>query len=120
MSMFNWLLIGHLVADWLLQNDWMARKKQQGILNFACLFHCIIYTLTLLMILWLVLPNGLANPPYFPFAGVVLVSHWCIDAFKLAQKWGQFFQQTDTPMVRIVVDQTFHLLVLALLTELLF
>jgi hypothetical protein len=120
MSIFNWFLIGHLVADWLLQNDWMARKKQQGTFNVVCLCHCMIYTLTLLVILWFVLPNDLANPPYLFFAAVVLVSHWCIDAFKLAQRWGHLFQQTDTPMVRVAVDQTLHLLVLALLTEFLF
>lgn len=34
-------LIGHLVGDYLLQNDWMANNKKRS--SFACAVHCVIW-----------------------------------------------------------------------------
>lgn len=36
-------LIGHLVGDYLLQNDWMALNKKQS--SFHCAIHCGIWAL---------------------------------------------------------------------------
>jgi hypothetical protein len=40
-------LIGHLVGDYLLQNDWQAMNKKANSLKgwAACLVHCILYTI---------------------------------------------------------------------------
>ena len=43
MTMFSWLLLGHLLGDWLLQNDWMAQGKRQGFFTLAGLIHFTIY-----------------------------------------------------------------------------
>ena len=36
-------LIGHLVGDYLLQNDWMALNKKKQ--HLPCLVHCFIWAL---------------------------------------------------------------------------
>jgi len=36
-------IVGHLVGDYLLQDDWMAKEKK--IKNIPCLVHCLIWTL---------------------------------------------------------------------------
>jgi hypothetical protein len=118
MSMFNWLLIGHLVGDWMLQNDWMARNKQRRWFSSAILVHCMVYTLVLLITLWWA---GKSDPglPYLPFATTVFVSHWLIDAGRLAARWAALLRQTRVRFVQVMVDQTMHLIVLAVLVELL-
>ncbi len=44
------------------------------------------------------------------------MSHWLIDATNVVQTWMRFYGQSDREMVRIMVDQTLHLLTLGLLT----
>jgi len=113
MTTFNWLLVAHLVGDWMLQNDWMARNKQNGLLNRAIAVHCIIYTLTTLAAVWLAAGNTSVQPPYFLFSLGIFLSHWLIDATNLARYWSHFFRQSDTHFVRIMVDQTMHVVILA-------
>lgn len=36
-------IVGHLVGDYLLQNDWMAINKKKS--SFPCLVHCFLWTL---------------------------------------------------------------------------
>ena len=117
MNLFSWLLIGHFIGDWLLQNDEMARGKRSGLFSPHCIVHCAIYSLTQLAVLWYYAPHFSVTPPYFLFLIGIFVSHWIIDATNLAAHWGKWFKQTDTAFVRIVVDQTFHLITLALLIE---
>ena len=117
MSLFSWLLLGHLVGDWLLQNDEMARGKHSSIISQHCIFHCAIYSLTELIVLWIVSSKFSPSPSYFLFGLGIFFSHWLIDAFNLAAHWGRWIKQTDTMFVRIMVDQTLHLLTLALLVE---
>jgi len=41
-------LVAHLVGDFMLQNDWMAREKNHK--SLACFVHVIVYTLPFLFI----------------------------------------------------------------------
>jgi hypothetical protein len=34
-------LVGHMVGDYLLQNDWMAQNKKQR--SFPCVVHCALW-----------------------------------------------------------------------------
>ena len=115
MNLFSWLLVGHFVGDWLLQNDEMARGKRLGLFSYQCLIHCTIYSLTQLATLWIYAMRISTPPPYFLFAVGIFVTHWLIDATNLAARWGQWFKQTDAAFVRIAVDQTFHLITLLIL-----
>lgn len=117
MTLFEWLLVGHLIGDWVFQNDWMARHKQNGFLNRAILVHCAVYTAVLLLIYFLPAASPRHISTDILFAGFVYISHWLIDATGLARRWIRLFRQTDAPFMRIAVDQILHVVVLALLVE---
>jgi len=113
MTEFNWLVVGHFVADWILQNDWMAVGKHDSLFSIAGVVHYIIYTAVILSV-WVFctpVPVGIAS---FTMVGlIILLSHWLVDGVNLATRWMQIYGQDDQPMVRVVIDQTFHILVLA-------
>lgn len=117
MNIFTWLVIGHLVGDWMLQNDWMARGKQQGFFTPAILIHCSVYTLTVLATLWLASLKHVAHPSYLTFTLIIFLTHWLIDGGNLAGYWMKLWRQSRLLFVRIMVDQTMHVAVLAALIE---
>lgn len=117
MNIFTWLLLGHLVGDWLLQNDWMARGKQQRFINNEILVHCLLYTGTVALTLWFATRHHATTPPYLTILAIIFLSHWLIDAGSLAGHWVHWFRQSKTLFVRIMVDQTMHLVVLAVVVE---
>lgn len=113
MNLFTWLVIGHLIGDWLFQNDWMARGKKRALVTAEGMLHFTIYTLAV-MFTFLIGGGGSAGLPLFLFVtAIIFCSHWYIDATDVVGNWVHLMHQTDIPMVRIMVDQTFHLLVLA-------
>lgn len=116
MTLFDWLLIGHLIGDWAFQNEWMVRHKQDALFNRAVFVHCGLYTLVLVIILWLT-THSLPGSDFLIFGAVIYLSHWLIDATNAAEYWMRGFQQSNVLFVRIVVDQAAHLLILALLVE---
>lgn len=117
MTLFEWLLVGHLIGDWVFQNDWMARHKQDGLFNRAILIHCAIYTAVLLLIYFLPAAQPQSLRAFLHVALFVYLSHWLIDATGLARRWIRFFKQTDALFMRIAVDQILHVIALALLVE---
>jgi threonine/homoserine/homoserine lactone efflux protein len=117
MSTFAWLLMGHLVGDWLLQNDWMARGKRQGLFTSAGTVHFALYTVTILGTLWLSGYRHAEPATFLALGAIVYLSHWLVDAGNLARRWMRLYRQSERELVRIMVDQTLHLLVLALLAE---
>jgi hypothetical protein len=117
MTLFSWLLVGHLVADWMLQNDWMARNKQSRWFSPAILVHCTVYTLILVLSLWLAAPPDAELSRYLSFALLIFLSHWLIDAGRLATHWMGLLQQSPLHFVQMMVDQTMHILVLVVLVE---
>ncbi|MFN8494259.1 MAG: DUF3307 domain-containing protein [Caldilineaceae bacterium] len=117
MTTFTWLLVAHLVGDWMLQNDWMARAKQSSLFNRAIAVHCLIYTLTVLVSLWLAAFKHSLQPAYVHVSLFILVSHWLIDAAGLAKRWARLFRQSNTSFVHIMVDQTMHVVILAWVAE---
>lgn len=114
MTTFVWLTLGHLVGDWLLQNDWMAQGKKKGLLTLAGLAHFVIYTTTAMAAVWL---SGVrANPVlYLALGALVFLSHWLIDSTRFVERWMRLYRQSNLEVVRLMVDQTLHLLVLAAL-----
>jgi hypothetical protein len=115
MTLFAWLCIAHFVGDWMLQNDWMARNKGHNPAGLACLLHCLIYT-TVVSSAYVAATATLALPLGRPllFTLVVFASHWLIDGLRLAERWGGLLAQSPGQPVRTVVDQTMHIIVLAL------
>ena len=120
MNTFTWLFIGHLIGDWLLQNDWMARGKRRGFLTWPGTIHFTVYTMTLMSTL------HLSDPPTQGWGFVlslgifIYISHWLTDATNIVTWWMRFYHQTEMELIRVMIDQTLHLLVLALITVLFF
>lgn len=106
-----WFL-GHLIGDFIIQNDWMALNKKEKTWN--CVVHVALYTLAIMVMtqwpLW-------AIP-------VVAIPHFIQDRTNIITWWmdliGQYKFRTTVcaPWSSIVVDNTFHLIAL-FLTDLL-
>ena len=77
LTIFESILLGHLIGDFILQNTWMAQRKGASML--PCVVHCLIYTACLC----LVVPHGFN----LWWAGAVFVSHFPIDRWSLADRW---------------------------------
>jgi len=108
--LFVWALVVHLVADWLLQTEWMARHKM-SLRHPAAWVHSGIHTLGLLLVF------------SWPIALFVGVTHLLIDTRKPLLWWLRVVKQMPTdqaaPLVEIWVDQVMHITVLAVVSLLL-
>lgn len=120
MDIFAWFILGHLLGDWLLQSDWMALGKRRGLFTRAGLVHYTVYTLSILGVLYLSNEIPRTSSSLLLIGLIVFISHWLIDATNLVKLWMAVAGQRDQIMVRVMVDQTFHLLVLALLAQMFF
>jgi len=105
MTPFENALIAHLVGDWLLQNDWMARNKTD-LSHPAAWVHSGIHAILLAIVLgW---PAGIS-------LGII---HVLVDTRVPQAWWGRTFRQTTTgPLgnhVLIWGDQVIHISMIAL------
>ena len=109
MNLFAWLLVGHLVGDFLLQTSWMAERKTQQ--WSALLAHCFVYTATVAL---LALPGG-----GLTLSGVatVFLGHAVIDRKRFVNFWAKHISRSpDHAWLKIVQDQVWHVVTLALAT----
>lgn len=135
-----WLLLGHLIGDYVVQNDWMAKNKvnphpstlnvcdaskvefweeaeqKWSLGHFACTVHCLFYTLAVwaCTFWWM---------PWWGLLACFLV-HWPVDRFRLARRWmcnvsgqKQFAEGPLSPWSVIIVDNIFHLLTLGVIAS---
>ena len=113
-------IIAHLVGDYILQSDWMAREKTRN--SFACLLHVVVYSLPFLLIT--------QNPATLAvIAGThFLIDHWRLTRFVIwvknipfpgARPWSECSKTGYPPdlpghlsrMLYIIVDGTMHVLI---------
>ena len=132
------LLVGHLVGDYIIQNDWMASNKtnqppgpcpvggtreeynlwREGLVHWwlghiTCTIHAALYTLsiTLVSFWWM---------PLWGYIACFLL-HWIIDRYRLAREWMRVIGQEAfatgplSPWSIIVVDNVWHLVTLLLI-----
>ncbi|WP_430789884.1 DUF3307 domain-containing protein [Virgibacillus flavescens] len=109
MSLFNVLLIGHFVGDFLFQTNWMATYKSQRWLPL--LVHSSLYTIVI--ILFSLLEGGLSG------FGILLIfiGHLILDRGTFVTFWVVNIQTATKPNQRwlsIITDQTFHIILLAI------
>ncbi|MHB1418691.1 MAG: DUF3307 domain-containing protein [Bacillota bacterium] len=102
-----WLLAGHMAGDYLFQTRWMANNKAKDWLPL--LVHTTVYT----ALVWLFsLPPGGIGP------GAVLmifISHLILDRRRAVAWWTRTIcKADDLPWMLMLVDQSWHLVVLAL------
>lgn len=112
MNLFSWLLLGHFVADWLLQSDWMAIGKRRAFLAVSGFAHYVVYTAVILILIYMIAPHCRSAWLLVSAGLLIFFSHWAIDGTNLVQWWMRIAGQRDQTMVRVMVDQTFHLLIL--------
>lgn len=104
-------LVGHLIGDYLLQNDWMAQGKKRSTL--PCVVHVSLYTLAV----------GLLTGWPLWAAAVVWLTHFAQDRTAVVAWWmrrvGQsgFASPPLAPWSVIVVDNVWHLVTLYALSR---
>lgn len=104
------LTLSHLVGDWLLQTDWMAREKEKQ--WKALVAHVFVWTICFL----LPATAGLFSPLWLLWlAG----THLVLDGTRFVRWWMTFIKRVPEADLRgsawwlvVVVDQVFHLLTL--------
>lgn len=106
-------IIGHLVGDYLLQNDWMALNKKKA--SFHCVIHCWIWTISVMLFSgWQTLPPSRALPIFF----VLFLTHFFQDRTDIVSRWMDFIGQKQFrtgicfPWSVIVVDNVWHIVTL--------
>ena len=118
MSLFDLLVVAHFVGDWMFQTNWMADNKRGRPWSAECIVHCVVYTATVGGGLWLAGIGGVAYLAFPSTIGAMLfifLTHWLIDGFNLPRLWNGLVNHTEKEFVLIVLDQTMHLVTLALL-----
>ena len=104
MTPFERGLVAHLVADWILQNDWMARNKT-SLHHPAAWTHAAIHALCLTLALgWM--------------AGLILgLVHLLIDTRVPVYLWMRHFKRCseapDAVPIAIWLDQALHIVAIA-------
>jgi hypothetical protein len=98
-------IVGHLVGDYLLQNDWMAQNKKRR--SFPCFVHCALWTLAVC---------AFAGWWSLPALAVLFVTHFMQDRTQVVVFWmtrinrqPQFVQPPCAPWSLIVVDNVWHI-----------
>jgi hypothetical protein len=103
-NLLLWGIIVHLVADWLLQNNWMALYKSD-LRHAAAWVHSGIHTLGLYLVF------------SWPIALFIGVTHLLIDTRRPLLWWMRVVKQVPQderlPIVEIWLDQVMHITVLA-------
>jgi Protein of unknown function (DUF3307) len=103
--MFTDAVLGHLVGDYILQNDWQASGKKRS--SPICAVHCLLWTSSVCLFGWIANPWAIAW---------LFVSHFVIDRWGFIKWWmlhvgqGKFADPPMSPWSMIVVDNVFHLL----------
>ena len=109
MTPFSYLLIAHLIGDYLFQTSWMAMNKHAKWLPLFV--HSFVYTAVI------------AIASFVAFEGLswwailfVFVTHVIVDRRTIVLWWVKNIMRTDPKQVGwlvIMVDQVFHIIVLA-------
>lgn len=102
-------IIGHLVGDFLLQNDYLAKWKK--IDPEVCAIHALIWTLSVMLFAgWLH-----RTPTSCLILSILLITHLLQDHTNIISRWMKFIGQKDfmsgpcSPWSIIVVDNVWHI-----------
>lgn len=114
MTIFEGLVLAHLLGDWLLQTEWQAENKQQS--WTALSVHLLIYHAVVLGVV--MLGFGLRGLPVLWVMIVLIFTHamldrrtillWLMKVLRLTVK------RAPERWMRIAVDQSLHLLLLGI------
>jgi hypothetical protein len=106
-DLLAWLIVGHMVGDFLFQTRWMAENK--GSQWDALLIHCFLYTIIIAVF---ALPAGGLTWWSLLF---ILLAHIVLDRRGFTRWWLKNINKADDMFwLMIVHDQTWHLLALVI------
>lgn len=109
MGLFDWLFVGHLVGDYILQTRWMAENKAKQ--WFPLTVHSAVYTAATALLA--LIAGGLS------VYGISLIFffHLLVDRRHFISFWASRITQSDnSDWLKIVLDQSWHILILAIAT----
>lgn len=119
MSVFDWLLVGHLVGDFLLQTNEMARRKAQSwpwLLMHLGSYMAVMTALLGVLALTSSIPLWAAGLGWL----VIGVTHAILDRRDFTRWWMRVVGiSPDVMWLQIAVDQVFHIVILAAVAQLL-
>ncbi|MEQ8175561.1 MAG: DUF3307 domain-containing protein [Syntrophomonadaceae bacterium] len=107
MTLFEALLVGHLVGDFLFQNRWMADNKSKKVIPLVV--HSLVYSLSIFALAWLA--GGIS----LMATGIIFISHVLLDERRFTRWWiTNISRSPDIGWVQFAVDQVFHILLLSI------
>jgi len=108
MSQFDYLLIGHLMGDFLFQTSWMAQHKSTKWLPL--LTHASVYTLVVGLVG--LFSGGIS----LVGVAIIFIGHIILDRKTFVSFWVRNIQMAKAPhqnWLSIMTDQIFHIILLA-------
>lgn len=119
MSLFDWMLVSHLLGDFLLQTDGMAYNKAR---DWSWMVrHVAIYMIPMTAVVavytWLS-----RKPVWLAVLALLFIAatHLLLDRRKPVETWMRWIGvPRDHPWLPIVLDQIFHLLTLVVACQIL-
>jgi len=114
MSLFDKMLVAHLVGDWLLQTEWQARNKAH---NYRALFsHIGVYSFLMLGVL--VVEFGFQNIYVYIVVGMFALTHAFMDrgwpVIRFMRSFRIIVEREPERWLVMAVDQSLHILFLGL------
>ena len=109
--LLGFLVIAHLVGDFLLQNHWMQAKNKSSL---VCSVHVAAYSLPFWLLVW----RGWL--PWQPVC-LILAEHWLQDRYGLHLRWMKLYRQSPPdkwPVGPLCIDQAMHLAFVGLIASL--
>lgn len=117
MSLFDWLLVSHLVGDFLIQTRNMAMHKAESwpwMLRHVGVYMVLITVVVVWYSVAYQAPAWLAVVVLLFIAG----THIILDRRTFTKRWLDYFVRVpDHPWMPIVVDQVFHIVALAIVAQ---
>ena len=116
MSLFDKLLVAHLVGDWLLQTEWQALNKGK---DYRALFsHVAVYALIMLGVL--VADFGFQNIYVYVVVAMLAGTHAFLDrgwpVIRFMKALRLIVERKPERWLMISIDQVLHISLLALAT----
>jgi len=109
MNLLPWLLVGHLVGDFLLQTRWMALEKNKN--HLPLFIHSLVYSFSIGMFGYL---GGGIKPETLL---IIFLSHAFLDQRSFVRWWAEkITKSADIPWLVLMIDQTWHIVILALVS----
>lgn len=109
MGLFNWLLVGHVIGDFIFQTRWMAEKKSSQWLPL--IVHAVVYTAIVTALSFIT--KGLSIWGIL----IILIGHIILDQRTFTNFWADKVNgAANIDWLKITLDQSWHIVFLGVAT----